>query len=79
MTASTMHVAEWERRSDESAVAFSWFARYRSLLPTERSIARLVSDADTPGKQATLKRRIERWSARYEWRRRVESSRGTVR
>jgi hypothetical protein len=78
--------AAWEQRADETARAFTWFAKYRSLPAEERSIVRLVSDdvgrQKNVGRTATtgagLRRRLEKWSAKHDWQARVAAWDGRV-
>jgi hypothetical protein len=76
--------APWEQREDESATAFAWFARYRSLPPEERSLARLISDAtgaasrtDGAPKVPQLSQ-LKRWSRRYDWQARTRAWDGAI-
>lgn len=57
----------YERMDGESARAFGWFEKYRSLPPTERGLRRI------PGYKASVRRQIERYSSKYEWVRRVDA------
>lgn len=64
----------WERRDDESERAFAAFRIYRDLNARERSLraaAAVYYDVDEPshGNMTT----IERWSSKYQWRKRVRA------
>jgi hypothetical protein len=61
----------WERREHESDPAWQAFREYRDAGP-DRSLGGVVrrSTDGRPGRSLAL---VKRWSARHEWRRRVEA------
>jgi hypothetical protein len=54
----------WHRRETESAKAFHAFMLYRDMLPRERSIQKVLDNAD---RKPSYYRHLARWSSRYDW------------
>ena len=57
----------WDRQPGETAKAFSAFALYRDLSPSDRSVQAAVEAGRRVGAKGTH-RGWQRWAARYGWR-----------